>query len=55
MAHVRVRVVDKGLRGGKLYLKKGVVVDVAQPTVCDVVMDDTKEVITVRHAVVDDR
>ena len=25
---------------GKLYLKKGTVVDVQQPTVCDVVVDD---------------
>ncbi len=47
LPHIRVRVVDKHVRKGRLYLKKGVVVDVAQPTVCDVVMDDNKEVITV--------
>ncbi len=28
---------------GKLYLKKGTVVDVHQPTVCDVVVDDPSQ------------
>ena len=32
----RVKVVDKHVAGGRLYLKKGVVVDVKAPTLCDV-------------------
>ncbi|GAB4821491.1 hypothetical protein N2152v2_008537 [Parachlorella kessleri] len=46
-ANIRVKVVDKRVRGGKLYLKKGVVVDVSQPTVCDVHFPDIRE--TVQH------
>ncbi|GAV89708.1 KOW domain-containing protein/G-patch_2 domain-containing protein [Cephalotus follicularis] len=44
-SHIRVRVISKGLKGGKLYLKKGVVVDVVGPMVCDVSMDEDKELI----------
>ena len=39
--------VDKRARGGKLYLKKEVVVDVSQPTVCDVHFPDIRETVQV--------
>ncbi len=35
------------MRGGKLYLKKGIVVDVSQPTVCDVHFPDLGETVQV--------
>ncbi|KAI7838635.1 hypothetical protein COHA_007562 [Chlorella ohadii] len=41
--NIRVKVVDKRVRGGRLYLKKGTIVDVKAPTVCDVFIDDLKE------------
>jgi hypothetical protein len=43
---IRVRIIDKKLRGGALYLKKGVIVGVHQPTVCDVYVADGGETIT---------
>ena len=36
---IRVKVIDKKLAGGALYLKKGTVVDVLQPQLCDLVVD----------------
>ena len=39
---------DKQLKGGKLYLKKGTVVDVHPGAMCDVSVDDTGDVIQVR-------
>eukprot|EP00268_Persea_americana_P018171 TRINITY_DN1898_c1_g1_i2.p1 TRINITY_DN1898_c1_g1~~TRINITY_DN1898_c1_g1_i2.p1 ORF type:complete len:519 (-),score=115.57 TRINITY_DN1898_c1_g1_i2:397-1953(-) len=44
-SHIRVRIISKGFRGGKLYLKKGVVMDVVGPTTCDISMDENKELI----------
>lgn len=41
--NIRVKIIDKRLQGGRLYLKKGVVVDVKAPTVCDVYVDGTRE------------
>lgn len=38
--HLRVRVVDKKVGKGKIYLKKGTIVDVLSPTICDVMIDD---------------
>ncbi|GJP31813.1 hypothetical protein CLOM_g19214 [Closterium sp. NIES-68] len=39
MPHIRVRIVDKRIHGGRLYLKKGTIVDVVTPTTCDVLLD----------------
>lgn len=36
---IRVKIIDKKLNGGALYLKKGTVVDVLQPLLCDVLVD----------------
>ena len=41
LPHIRVKIIDKKVQGGKLYLKKGVISDVKSPTLCDVVLDDT--------------
>ncbi|XP_050369866.1 protein MOS2-like [Argentina anserina] len=41
--HIRVRVISKDLRGGKLYLKKGEVVDVVGLGTCDISMDGSRE------------
>ncbi|KAF3457915.1 hypothetical protein FNV43_RR02576 [Rhamnella rubrinervis] len=45
MSHIRVRIISKDLKGGRLYLKKGEVVDVVGPKVCDIAMDESKELI----------
>ncbi|XP_030472087.2 protein MOS2 [Syzygium oleosum] len=45
MSHIRVRVTSKDLKGGRLYLKKGRVVDVVGPKICDILMDESKELI----------
>jgi len=44
---VQVRVVDKHVRGGRLYLKKGTVVDVHPGGQCDVAMDEGNDVVQV--------
>lgn len=44
-SHIRVRIISKDLKGGRLYLKKGEVVDVVGPTICDITMDDSRELI----------
>lgn len=44
---MQVRVVDKRVRGGRLYLKKGTVVDVHPRGLCDVSMDEGREVVQV--------
>lgn len=38
--NIRIKVVDKKAFGGSLYLKKGTVIDVKAPKVCDVYIDD---------------
>ncbi|XP_027168935.1 protein MOS2-like [Coffea eugenioides] len=43
--HIRVRIISKNLKGGRLYLKKGEVVDVVGPTTCDISMDENRELI----------
>ncbi|KAK9830438.1 hypothetical protein WJX72_011748 [[Myrmecia] bisecta] len=43
MPHIMVKVVDKKLQGGRLYLKKLEIVDVHQPTVCTLYRADTNE------------
>ncbi|CAA6657083.1 unnamed protein product [Spirodela intermedia] len=49
-SHIRVRVISKDFRRGKLYLKKGKVVDVVGPMTCDLSMDEKKETAVVRDA-----
>ncbi|XAR50961.1 hypothetical protein NMG60_11005435 [Bertholletia excelsa] len=44
-SHIRVRIISKKLEGGRLYLKKGEVVDVVGPTTCDISMDESRELI----------
>jgi len=43
--YIRVRIVDKRLGRGKLYLKKGTVVDVHGPRSCDLRVDETRETV----------
>jgi G patch domain and KOW motifs-containing protein len=42
--NIRIKVVDKKAFGGRLYLKKGTIVDVKAPKVCDIYIDDFGEV-----------
>jgi G patch domain/KOW motif-containing protein len=44
-SHIKVRIVSKDWKGGRLYLKKGKVVDVVGPTTCDITMDETQELV----------
>ncbi|PIA34966.1 hypothetical protein AQUCO_03700311v1 [Aquilegia coerulea] len=44
-SHIRVRIISKDLKGGKLYLKKGEVLDVVGPGTCDISLDESKELI----------
>ncbi|CAI8615624.1 unnamed protein product [Vicia faba] len=44
-SHIRVRVVSRSFKGGRLYLKKGEVLDVIGPTTCDISMDESREII----------
>ncbi|KAG2428963.1 hypothetical protein HXX76_011207 [Chlamydomonas incerta] len=43
--HIKVRIVDKSVRGGKLYLKKGTLADVHPGATADVAVDDTGDVL----------
>lgn len=43
--HIRVRIVSQELKGGRLFLKKGVVVDVVGPGVCDISVDESRELV----------
>ncbi|KFM24992.1 Protein MOS2 [Auxenochlorella protothecoides] len=45
----KVKVVDKRAEGGRVYLKKGTVVDVAMPRVCDVHLDDLARTVQGLH------
>lgn len=45
---LQVRIVDKHVRGGRLYCKKGRVVDVHPGAKADVCVDDTGDTLTVR-------
>ncbi|XP_021733974.1 protein MOS2-like [Chenopodium quinoa] len=44
-SHIRVRIVSKSFKGGKFYLKKGVVIDAAGVRTCDISMDDGREIV----------
>ncbi|XP_042438036.1 protein MOS2-like isoform X2 [Zingiber officinale] len=41
-SYIRVRIISKDFMGGKLYLKKGKVIDVVGPTTCDISMDGSQ-------------
>ncbi|PIN13624.1 G-patch nucleic acid binding protein [Handroanthus impetiginosus] len=43
--HIRVRIISEELKGGRLYLKKGVVVDVVGPGICDISIDESRELV----------
>lgn len=43
--HIRVRIISKDLKKGRLYLKKGKVVDVVGPYTCDISMDENGELV----------
>ncbi|KAL0330961.1 UNVERIFIED_CONTAM: protein MOS2 [Sesamum angustifolium] len=43
--HIRVRIISEKLKGGRLFLKKGVVVDVVGPQLCDISMDESRELV----------
>ncbi|XP_074558262.1 protein MOS2-like [Curcuma longa] len=44
-SYIRVRIINKDFMGGKLYLKKGKVIDVVGPTTCDISMDGSQELV----------
>lgn len=44
-SHIKVRVISKDVKCGRLYLKKAVVSDVVGPTTCDITMDETQELV----------
>ncbi|XP_060207966.1 protein MOS2-like [Lycium barbarum] len=44
-SHIRVRIISKDLKRGRLYLKKGEIMDVVGPTSGDICMDETRELI----------
>jgi G patch domain/KOW motif-containing protein len=44
-SHIKVRIISKDVKGGRLYLKKAVVTDVVGPTSCDIAMDETQELV----------
>ena len=44
-SHIRVRVISRDFKGGRLYLKKGEVLDVVGPTTCDISMDESKQIV----------
>lgn len=43
--HIRVRIISEELKGGRLFLKKGVVVDVVGPGLCDISIDESRELV----------
>jgi hypothetical protein len=43
--HIRVKFIDKRAHNGTLYLRKGVVVEVKSPTICDVYFKDLGKVV----------
>ncbi|KAK6137189.1 hypothetical protein DH2020_029068 [Rehmannia glutinosa] len=43
--HIRVKIISEELKGGRLFLKKGVVVDVVGPGMCDISIDESRELV----------
>ena len=54
-ANIRVKIIDKEAENGRLYLKKGTIVDVKSPTVCDVYVEDFQELFLVRSRLIYNR
>lgn len=50
LRNIKVRIVDKGVRGGKLYLKKAVVVDVHPGGTADLAVDDMPDMLQLPEA-----
>jgi G patch domain and KOW motifs-containing protein len=48
--HVKVKIIDKKLKHGKYYLKKGCIIDVKAPTLCDVLLDEKDHVVEVHQS-----
>ncbi|XP_004144463.3 protein MOS2 [Cucumis sativus] len=44
-SHIRVRIISKEFKGGKFYLKKGEIVDVVGPSICDISIDGSRELV----------
>ncbi|XP_023553930.1 protein MOS2-like [Cucurbita pepo subsp. pepo] len=44
-SHIRVRIISKDFKGGKFYLKKGEIVDVVGPSICDISIDGSRELV----------
>lgn len=48
----RVKIIDNKIEEGKLYLKKGTVVDVKTPEVCDIYIDELSQVFMVSRGII---
>ena len=48
----RVKITDNKIEKGKLYLKKGTVVDVKTPEVCDIYIDELSQVFMVSRGII---
>ncbi|CAM6095547.1 unnamed protein product [Calypogeia fissa] len=44
-SQIRVRIISKTLKGGRFYLKKGRIVDVVTPKECDILLDESGEIL----------
>ncbi|KAG1362435.1 protein MOS2 [Cocos nucifera] len=44
-SHIRVRIISEDFMGGKLFLRKGEVVDVVGPNTCDLALDGSRELL----------
>ncbi|KNA18100.1 hypothetical protein SOVF_073830 [Spinacia oleracea] len=44
-SHIRVRIISKSFKGGKFYLKKGVVMDAIGARTCDILMEEDREIV----------
>ncbi|KAL6549737.1 hypothetical protein OROMI_020225 [Orobanche minor] len=43
--HIKVKIISQELKGGRLFLKKGVVIDVVGPGMCDISIDASGELV----------
>ena len=44
-SHIKVRIISEEFKRGRFYLKKGKIVDVIGPMICDVLMDESGEIL----------
>ncbi|KNA15398.1 hypothetical protein SOVF_096450 [Spinacia oleracea] len=44
-SHIRVKIISKSFKGGKFYLKKGVVIDAVGARTCDISMEESREIV----------